>query len=150
MQHVAPLGPVYQAGTLSGNPVAMAVGYETVKRLTSRRRGIQTVHQSLEEKGRFLQEGIENNIRELKVAARVNRVGSMFSLFFTGEPVENLEAASRARAELFAPYFEAMLSRGIYLAPSPHEAGFISAAHTEEDLAKTIEANYAGLRAAFA
>lgn len=150
MRCLAPEGPVYQAGTLSGNPVAMALGYETVKRLQTscekeKQTGEPSIYTQLEEKGRYLQEWMEANSAQIKVPIQINRVGSLFSLFFTDKKVTNLKTAFKARADMFVVYFSAMLEKGIYLAPSPFEAGFISTAHTEADLFKTIEANYASL-----
>ncbi len=141
MELLAPVGPVYQAGTLSGNPLAMALGMETVLRLIGADGSGKSVYDALEKSGKTLEDGFIDNIRRSKLKASVNRVGSMFSLFFTDEKVRSLDAAKRAAIRLFAPYFASMLENGVYMAPSPFECGFISTKHSEEDLAKTIEAN---------
>jgi glutamate-1-semialdehyde 2,1-aminomutase len=135
MNHIAPAGPIYQAGTLSGNPLAMTAGLTTLKRLRDRE-----IYKRLEHAGQFLTEGIGAAARDAGFATHTNRVGSMFTMFFTGEPVTDWATASLSNRELYGKFFHAMLDAGIYLAPSQFEAAFISIAHTDELLAQTIEA----------
>jgi len=135
MNHIAPAGPIYQAGTLSGNPLAMTAGLTTLKRLRD-----QEVYKRLESVGQLLTEGIGAAAREAGFATHTNRVGSMFTMFFTDEPVSDWATASASDRELYGKFFHAMLDEGIYLAPSQFEAAFISIAHTDELLAQTIEA----------
>ena len=144
MSMVAPSGPVYQAGTLSGNPLAMAAGLATLGALDA------ALYDGLERRSRRLEEGIRDSIRALGVPCCVNRVGSMMTLFFTPGPVGDYAGALRADTGRFAAFFRAMLARGIYLPPSQFEAAFVSAAHTDEDIEHTIDAANAALRAAFA
>lgn len=142
MQKVSPVGPVYQAGTLSGNPLAMTAGYLTLKTLIDN----PEVYISLEEKSAKLQSAFETNIKETGIEAKINRVGSMITLFFTGEKVADYTTAKLSDTKKFAKYFISMLNQGIYLPPSQFEAFFISNAHSEEDLNKTIEANLKALK----
>lgn len=142
MQMVAPAGPVYQAGTLSGNPLAMAAGY-TMLRLLSKNR---TAYKKLEQRGLELEKGIRENLHKLGLELIFHRVGSMFTLFFTSEPVFDFQSAKRSDTERFANYFREMLNRGIYLPPSQFEAAFLSLAHTEQDIEKTVRANYFALQ----
>jgi glutamate-1-semialdehyde 2,1-aminomutase len=141
MEHLSPLGPVYQAGTLSGNPLAMTIGYKTVSILQK-----EKIHRKLEKISTRLEEGILENIRRLGLRCRLNRVGSMMSLFFTEQEVSDFESASSCSRLAFASYFRNMLTRGVYLAPSAFEASFVSAAHDEADIEKTLEANYFSLK----
>ncbi|MGM0370409.1 MAG: glutamate-1-semialdehyde 2,1-aminomutase [Bacillota bacterium] len=141
MEYVAPEGPVYQAGTLSGNPLAMKAGAETLKLLKQ-----SDVYASLEEKGAYLAEGFRNNIESLGIRAHVSRVGSMFSLFFTDTEVVDYHTAQTSDTDAFAVYFNQMLNQGIYLPPSQFEANFISNAHKKNELEATIEANYLALK----
>jgi glutamate-1-semialdehyde 2,1-aminomutase len=145
MSMVAPAGPVYQAGTLSGNPLAMTAGLETLKILS----GDPALYENLEAKSRRLAEGIGRTIESRGLPLTQNRVGSMSTLFFTGGPVADYTGALRADTQRFGAYFREMLSRGIYLAPSQFEAGFVSAAHTDKDIDRTIEANREALAAVF-
>ena len=136
MEHLAPLGPVYQAGTLSGNPVAMAAGLATLEIISA-----PGFYADLEEKTRSLTEGIVAAAGQAGVAMTSNRVGAMFGLFFTdAAQVTDFAGASACDIERFGRFFHGMLEAGIYLAPSAYEAGFLSAAHTDEDIAATIEA----------
>jgi glutamate-1-semialdehyde 2,1-aminomutase len=135
MDLLAPEGPVYQAGTLSGNPLAVAAGLATLKVLSQR--GLYT---SLERKGRRLQEGIESILDRFHFPGLVNRVGSMLSLFFGRERVSDAEEARGCDRERFVRFFHGMLGRGIYFPPSPFEAAFVCVAHTDRDLAKTLQA----------
>jgi glutamate-1-semialdehyde 2,1-aminomutase len=145
MEMVAPAGPMYQAGTLSGNPLAMTAGYETL-RLISDDPGFYT---ALEASSRRLAEGLQKNIASLGLPLTQNRVGSMSTLFFTATRVVDYTTALTSDTKRFGTYFRAMLERGIYLAPSQFEAAFVSGAHTEGDIDRTIEANREALRAAF-
>ena len=136
MSALAPVGPVYQAGTLSGNPVAMAAGYKTLELLSA-----SNFHQQLAEKTRSLVEGIQAKAVAANIGMSVNIVGSMFGLFFTQEDhISTFEQVMRCDQELFKQFFHGMLREGIYLAPSAFEAGFMSAAHSDDDIAATITA----------
>ena len=145
MERVAPAGPVYQAGTLSGNPLAMAAGYETLHILNEE----AGLYVRLETTSRQLEEELLEPIRLSGLPVGVNRVGSMLTLFFSGEPVTNYESALRCDTKRFGLYFRSMLDRGIYLPPSQFEAAFLSAAHSQEDIDRTIAAHTQALRAAF-
>ena len=145
MELVAPSGPMYQAGTLSGNPLAMSAGYETLSILMED----HDFYNRLERKSSRLAAGIGKNIEDLQLPLTQNRVGSMSTLFFTSQPVTDYRSALQADTKRFAVYFREMLERGIYLAPSQFEAGFVSIAHTEEDIDKTIQANKEALKIAF-
>jgi glutamate-1-semialdehyde 2,1-aminomutase len=135
MNLVAPSGPVYQAGTLSGNPLAMAAGLATL-----RRSGEPGFYDRLEELGERWRRGMIEAASAGDVPFTINQVGSMVSIFFTGGPVTGFASAAASDTEAFKDYFWHMISRGVYLAPSQYEAGFISAAHTEEDLERTFGA----------
>ncbi|OGP74021.1 MAG: glutamate-1-semialdehyde-2,1-aminomutase [Deltaproteobacteria bacterium RBG_16_49_23] len=135
MESVAPLGGVYQAGTLSGNPLAMAAGIETLEILKSRR-----VYHDLEKKTSYLTERIFESAEEQGVPVSINRATGMFTLFFTGGTVRDYFSAKTSDTKRFAKFFTEMLDQGIYLPPSQFEAWFISLAHTQKDLDKTIEA----------
>jgi len=143
MEKVSPIGPVYQAGTLSGNPVAMSAGLTTLKILKNN----PEIYKIVEEKAKKLQEGFEKNIQESGVEATVNRVGSMITLFFSKDPVYDYNTAKKADTKKYAQYFKSMLEDGIYLPPSQFEAFFISYAHTAEDIDKIIQANKKALGA---
>ncbi len=135
MEKVAPLGGVYQAGTLSGNPLAMAAGIETLEILKSKR-----VYQDLEKKTSYLTERIFESAEEQRIPVSINRATGMFTLFFTGGPVRDYFSAKMSDTKRFAKFFIEILEQGIYLPPSQYEAWFISLAHTQKDLDKTIEA----------
>ena len=135
MEQIAPAGPVYQAGTLSGNPLAMTAGLATLKRLRDR-----AVYERLEEAGRRLCDGLTEAAREAGVETVTNRVGSMFTTFFTDAPVTDWPTAARADRAAYGRFFHSMLGEGVYLAPSQFEAAFIGVAHTDELLDKTVEA----------
>jgi glutamate-1-semialdehyde 2,1-aminomutase len=135
METVAPTGPVYQAGTLSGNPLAMAAGLVTLKAALE-----PETHDRLEELGERWKSGMEAAASQGEIPFTINGVGSMVSIFFAEGPVTDFASAARSDTEAFKDFFWHMLSRGVYLAPSQYEAGFISAAHTDEDLDKTFEA----------
>jgi glutamate-1-semialdehyde 2,1-aminomutase len=136
MERVSPAGPVYQAGTLSGNPLATAAGLAALTIL----REDEGIYDRLEELGARLEAGLRSVLDELSIPGDVPRVGSMFCLYFTEGPVRRWHDAAAADTERFRKYFHRMLDRGIYLAPSPFEAGFLSAAHTPEDVDATIDA----------
>jgi len=136
MDYLAPLGPVYQAGTLSGNPIAMAAGIAALEELVSSETG--NVYSKLEQLAEKLAEGMKQAAQSAKIPVQFNRCGSMFCAYFTGQPVWNLADAMTSDRERFKKFFHGMLSEGIYLAPSQFEAGFISVAHTEEDIEKTV------------
>jgi glutamate-1-semialdehyde 2,1-aminomutase len=142
MQLIAPAGPVYQAGTLSGNPLAMTAGLETLKAIEA----APNFYQDLAASSEYLSEGIMNNLRELKLDYTFNRVGSMFTLFFTGEKVSDFNSAKTSDTKIFSAYFNQMLESGVYLPPSQFEACFISAAHTKQDFDATIKASYLALK----
>ena len=137
MDLVAPLGPMYQAGTLSGNPLAMAAGCATLKQLRDRK---AEIYPRLEKLSQELVEGVAAAARDAGVTLTHNRVGSMFTWFFTARPVTDWDSASKSNAEQFGRFFRAMLDRGVYLPPSQYEAAFLSATHTEDDVQKTIAA----------
>jgi len=135
MEMVAPLGPVYQAGTLSGNPVAMTAGIETLGILKESR-----VYEELERKSSLLENGMSEAASTAGVNTQLPRQGSMFTIFFAKDVVTDYETASKADTELYAKFFHHMLSEGVYLPPSEFEAAFVSAAHTDEDIEVTIDA----------
>jgi glutamate-1-semialdehyde 2,1-aminomutase len=135
MENVAPLGPVYQAGTLSGNPLAMAAGIATLRVL-----GRPGVYEELEAKARKLEKAFKEGAQEAGVPIWQNRVGSMLSTFFTEKEVWDYASAKTSDTARYARFFREMLSRGVYLAPSQFEAAFVSLAHSEEDLETTREA----------
>ena len=137
MNLVAPLGPMYQAGTLSGNPLAMAAGIATLKRLQEKKSEIYPQLESLSAK---LVEGVAAAAKASKVPLQFNRAGSMFTWFFTSEPVTDWDSASKSDTKAFGKFFRAMLDAGIYLPPSQFEAAFLSLAHSEDDVQKTIAA----------
>jgi len=142
MDILAPLGPVYQAGTLSGNPLAMAAGIAALRELQSLK-----AYDVLENRGRQLESGMRNAARAAKIDVQFIRIGSMFCGYFSSAPVRNLADAMKSDRARFAKFFHAMLAEGIYFAPSQFEAGFISTAHTESDLSRTISAAVKSLRA---
>ncbi len=128
MSKVAPTGPIYQAGTLSGNPMAVSAGIATLRHLQAH----PEVYEIVEKRAAQL-------TAHVPAGVTVNRVGSMFTFFFTAEPVLDWESAKRSDTDRFRQFFHWMLDRGIYMAPSQYEAGFVSAAHTEQDVARTVE-----------
>jgi glutamate-1-semialdehyde 2,1-aminomutase len=146
MQLVAPAGPMYQAGTLSGNPLAMTAGFETLSIIQEDARFYST----LERTSAQLADGLAANIKRLGVPVTMNRVGSMSTLFCTSTGVRDYQTALTSDTKRFAIYFKEMLAQGVYLAPSQFEAGFVSMAHSEGDVAKTVAANRVALQAAFA
>jgi glutamate-1-semialdehyde 2,1-aminomutase len=136
MKMIAPSGPVYQAGTLSGNPLAMTAGFETLSIIDE----MPDFYVQLEEKSAYLANGIADSLKELNLNYTINRVGSMFTLFFTDAEVVDFDTAKLSDTQKFTKYFNAMLESGIYLPPSQFEACFVSISHSKEDLDKTIEA----------
>lgn len=141
MGHVAPVGPIYQAGTLSGNPLAMTAGYTTLVEL-----GKEGVFDALVRKTEALKEGLQQAADESGIPLQINQIGSMMTMFFSEEPVTNYEQASRADQQRFVAYFRAMIEEGIMLAPSPFETMFLSTAHSDDDIARTIEAHRRALK----
>ena len=135
MEHIAPLGPVYQAGTLSGNPIAMTAGLKTLELISS-----PVFYDELSEKVEFLTNGILDAAKTAGIDMTCNRVGGMFGLFFSNKQVSSFEQATQCNLDQFQRFFHGMLKQGVYLAPSAYEAGFVSAAHTETDLQNTIDA----------
>ncbi|MBI1941243.1 MAG: glutamate-1-semialdehyde 2,1-aminomutase [Acidobacteria bacterium] len=136
MEMVAPAGPVYQAGTLSGNPLAVAGGLKTLELL--RRPGTYQRLDALTEK---LTTGLAIEAARAAVALQVNRVGSMFTAFFTSEPVTDFASAKKSDAAAFGKFFRALLGSGVYFPPSQFEAGFVSSAHSDDDIAETVQAS---------
>lgn len=140
MERIAPSGDVYQAGTLSGNPLAMSAGLTMLRALCD-----EGVYEQLEKKNTYLCAGLEEAARSAGVAVTINRIGSLGCGFFTAEPVTDYESAVKADTAAYALFFREMLARGVYLAPSQFEAFFVGTAHEQEDLDRTIEAASASL-----
>jgi glutamate-1-semialdehyde 2,1-aminomutase len=140
MEMIAPSGPIYQAGTLSGNPLAMAAGFTTLSLLQP------SVYEELERKSARLAAGFTANAAEKGLASTINRVGSMICPFFTNQAVTNYEEAKTSDLALFNRYFANMLDLGVSVAPSQFEGMFVSAAHTDEDIDATIEAHREALK----
>ena len=136
MEKVAPLGPVYQAGTLSGNPVAVTAGLTTLQQIDAQPK----LYEHLETIGSQLQTGLESLLQETGVTGRVQRVGSMWTLFFTDQPVTDYLSAKRCDTQRFARFFRGMLEAGFYLPPSQFEAAFLGAAHSTQDIEAFLEA----------
>lgn len=141
MDCVSPIGPVYQAGTLSGNPIAMAAGVAMLSYLKSH----PETYEMLDKISTAIVTGIRENLKKLGLDYTINHIGSMFSLFFTNNGVSNFEEAKLSNTSLFGKYFRSMLEQGVYLAPSQFEALFISTALSEEDITHIIRANYKAL-----
>jgi glutamate-1-semialdehyde 2,1-aminomutase len=135
MDHVAPLGPVYQAGTLAGNPLAMRAGIATLQQLAT-----PGLYQGLDANARKLVTGLRAILAEIGVAAQVNSIGSLSTLFFAPQPVRDYSGAKKSDTKRYAHFFREMLGRGILLAPSQFEAAFVSAAHTTQDIDRTLAA----------
>ena len=143
MEYLAPVGPVYQAGTLSGNPLAMAAGLAMLTKLKEN----PDIYIELERKGARVEAGIKENLKKAGVSAVLNRVGSMMTLFFTeSEKVSSYDEAMTSDASRYAKYFKLSLENGIYMAPSQYECLFMSYAHSDEDLEKLLEANLNALK----
>jgi glutamate-1-semialdehyde 2,1-aminomutase len=143
MDFVSPLGPVYQAGTLSGNPVAMAAGLAMLHQLQEK----PNLYANLEAITLKLEQGFQKNLDELKLPYTMNRIGSMISIFFTDQKVVDFDTAKTCNTQLFGKYFREMLNNGVYLAPSQFETLFISEAISSEIADQIIEANYKALKA---
>ena len=135
MEQIAPAGPIYQAGTLSGNPVAMAAGLAMLDLIQA-----PGFHADLEAKSNALCDGLEAAARDAGIAFTTQRVGGMFGLFFSSETVDTYAQAVACDTAMFNRFFHAMLERGVYLAPSAFEAGFMSSAHTDDVIRQTVEA----------
>jgi glutamate-1-semialdehyde 2,1-aminomutase len=135
MNHVAPLGPVYQAGTLAGNPLAMRAGIATLKELSK-----PGLYDGINALAKQLAGGLREALKDAGIAAQVNSIGSLSTIFFAPQPVNNYTDAKRSDTKLYARFFRDMLQRGIFLAPSQFEAAFVSAAHTSADIERTISA----------
>jgi glutamate-1-semialdehyde 2,1-aminomutase len=143
MEKIAPSGPVYQAGTLSGNPLAMSAGYAALKHIKEN----PGIYKTLEEKSSYLEKGFKENLKSVGKKYAMNRVGSMMCMFFTEKPVDDFKSAVTSDTPLYGRYFHEMLRRGVYLAPAQFEALFVSTAHSKEDLENTIMANREALMA---
>jgi glutamate-1-semialdehyde 2,1-aminomutase len=141
MEFVSPAGPVYQAGTLSGNPIAMAAGLAMLRHLNAH----PETYDRLEAIGNALVEGFRGNLQKLGLNFTINHIGSMFSLFFTEQEVYDFESAKTSDTALFGKYFQAMLRRSVYLAPSQYESLFLSTALTDEYIDTIIRANHESL-----
>jgi glutamate-1-semialdehyde 2,1-aminomutase len=135
MNHVAPLGPVYQAGTLAGNPLAMRAGIATLKELRK-----PVLYAGIDEHARKLVAGLRKALADAGIAGQVNSIGSLSTLFFAPQAVSNYADAKRSDTKMYARFFREMLNRGIFLAPSQFEAAFVSASHTASDIERTINA----------
>jgi glutamate-1-semialdehyde 2,1-aminomutase len=142
MEFVSPEGPVYQAGTLSGNPVAMAAGLAMLHYLNDH----PEVYTKLASTGNRLVKGMEDTLQSLGLSYTINHIGSMYSLFFTDKKVGDLASAQSCDTALFGKYFQAMLKRGVYLAPSQFESLFLSTALEEKEIGHILEANEASLK----
>ncbi|MGD6802462.1 glutamate-1-semialdehyde-2,1-aminomutase [Rossellomorea vietnamensis] len=134
MEQIAPSGPIYQAGTLSGNPLAMTAGFETLSQLTPES------YKEFERKADRLEEGLHAAAEKFGIPHTINRAGSMIGIFFTNEEVKNYEGAKSSDLELFSSYYREMANEGVFLPPSQFEGLFLSTAHTDEDIEKTIQA----------
>jgi len=141
MEMISPHGPVYQAGTLSGNPLAMSAGYAALNYIKNN----PDIYDQLEDKSKYLENGFKENLKMLNKKFALNRVGSMMSLFFTEKEVNDYKSATTSDTILFGRYFLSMLMKGVYLAPSQYEASFVSTAHTIEDLNYTIKTQHDSL-----
>ena len=135
MNNVAPLGPVYQAGTLAGNPLAMSAGIATLKELA-----VPGFYQAIEKRARRLADGLSGAAEKAGVPAQVNAIGSLATLFFAPQPVRDYSDAKKSHTKRYGEFFRNMLERGIFLAPSQYEAAFVSAAHTDADIDRTLVA----------
>lgn len=145
MSRVAPAGDIYQAGTLSGNPLAMSAGLATLRILAE-----ENPYAELEEKGRYLESGFADNLRKLGLGLCLKRVGSMMCLFMTEQDVVDFKTATSSDVKKYAAYFHAMLQRGIYLAPAQYEAMFFSIKHGEKELEHTVKSNFEALERVYA
>ena len=137
MEKLSPSGPVYQAGTLSGNPLAMSAGFAALSYIKEH----PEIYVQLEKASMYLENGFKENLKSVGKNYAMNRVGSMMCMFFTEKPVNDFKSALTSNTELYGKYFHEMLNRGIYLAPAQFEALFVSTAHSKEDLDKTIKSH---------
>ena len=142
MEKLAPIGPVYQAGTLSGNPIAMKMGINTLSYLRDHRE----VYEILEARAQQLEEGFNENIKKTGVKAKVVRVGGMSALFFTDQEVVDFASVMTSDTSLYSRYFKTMLERGNLMPPAQFEGIFVSAAHTEADIEKTVSDHLEALK----
>jgi glutamate-1-semialdehyde 2,1-aminomutase len=142
MDHVAPLGPVYQAGTLAGNPLAMRAGIAALHQLTK-----PGLYEGMTQLAQRLVFGLRAELADAGIPAQINAIGSLATVFFTSEPVRNYTDAKRSDTKRYARFFREMLDRGIFLAPSQFEAAFVSAAHTAQDIDRTLAAAHESLQA---
>jgi glutamate-1-semialdehyde 2,1-aminomutase len=134
MEQIAPSGPIYQAGTLSGNPLAMTAGYETLSQLTPE------TYKEFEKKANVLEAGLKAAASKHDIPITVNRAGSMIGFFFTNEEVINYETAKTSNLDYFSAYYREMANQGVFLPPSQFEGLFLSTSHSDEDIEKTIAA----------
>ncbi|MCB0732343.1 MAG: glutamate-1-semialdehyde 2,1-aminomutase, partial [Ignavibacteriae bacterium] len=141
MNQIAPVGPIYQAGTLSGNPLAMSAGFAALNYIKNN----PNIYDLLEEKSAYLADGFAKNLEKIGKKYAMTRIGSMMCLFFTEEEVTDFQSAVKSNIELYGKYFHKMLEQGIYLAPAQFEALFVSTVHSKEDFDKTINAHYNSL-----
>ncbi len=141
MECLSPLGPVYQAGTLSGNPIAVAAGIETLKILSQ-----PGIYEKIEQRTTNLVQNLQENGRKLKVDIHINHIASMFTVFFCPDKVHDYKSAKKSDEKQFAHYFQGMLKKGIYLPCSQFETNFLSLVHSREDIERTIKANHETLR----
>lgn len=137
MEMLSPSGPIYQAGTLSGNPLAMSAGFAALSYIKEH----PEIYLQLEKASMYLENGFKENLKSVGKNYAMNRVGSMMCMFFTEKPVNDFKSALTSNTELYGKYFHEMLNRGIYLAPAQFEALFVSTSHTKDDLDKTIKAH---------
>jgi glutamate-1-semialdehyde 2,1-aminomutase len=142
MNNVAPLGPVYQAGTLAGNPLAMRAGIAALQQLTR-----PELYEEMTQLARRLVFGLRAELADAGIPAQINAIGSLSTVFFTAEPVRNYANAKRSDTRRYARFFREMLDRGIFFAPSQFEAAFVSAAHTSQDIDRTLAAAHESLQA---
>lgn len=138
MRKISPEGPVYQAGTLSGNPLAMAAGYTTLKILSEN----PNIYKELDKKAQKLCQGLKESMDSAKIPVTINRIGSMMTMFFTDNEVFDYDSAIKADSKRYILYFKEMIKHGIYLPPAQFETFFVSTVHTDEDIEKTIEASH--------
>ena len=141
MNMLSPMGPVYQAGTLSGNPLAMAAGIKTLEKLS-----IRNFYQKLSEQSRKLYNGYRENLKKLGLNYTFNQIESLSCLYFTDNPVDSYKTATSSDTALYSKYFHSMLDKGIYLAPAQYESAFVSIAHSDEQIANTLKAHYESLK----
>jgi glutamate-1-semialdehyde 2,1-aminomutase len=137
MDSVSPVGKVYQAGTLSGNPIAMAAGYAMLTELNEN----PQIYQKLEQITQKIVTGLKKTLQKLNLAYTINQIGSMYSLFFTEKQVFDFQTAKTSNTEIFAKYFHKMLQKGVYLAPSQFESLFVSVALSDSDIEHILQAN---------